>query len=229
MLRIIVIGLILLSAAVPPAPAAGEAEVRAAGPGRLLGQAGPEIEKAWAEAWAYRARTYEIYHHDARRLASLAYALARHSGDIDGSMSPERFVAGVKGFHYQISQVCDWLNDLTSGRSADPALDELVLAGLLLEDRVLLIKGGRFVPAGPVRHVLGAAPGQKRSFADNLQHERRHILWDEDAGFREKGLKDWEALSSEEKERVRRQLPQYPAEAQLIEEWAVGQAEKTTK
>lgn len=230
MLRIAVVALVSLLIANLPAPAAGEAAGdRAAAPGRLLGQADPAFEKALAEAWTYRHLTYEIYHQDSKRLASLTYALARHSGDIDGSMAPDRFVAGVKGFHYQIDQVCDWLNALFAGKSADPTLDEMVLVGLLLQDKVLVIKGGRFKPAGSVRHVLGAAPGQKRSFIDNLQHERSHVLWDEDAGFRAKGLKDWEALSSDEKDRARRQLPQYPAEVQLIEEWAVGRAEKNTK
>lgn len=84
-------------------------------------------------------------------------------------------------------------------------------------------------PSGPVRHVLGAAPGHKRTFGDNLRHERLHIRWDEDPGFREKSEKQWAALSDDQKAQARRQLPQYPAEAQLIEEWAVGLAEKNTK
>lgn len=220
MLRTLLFASIILFSAW--APAAGET----GGAGRLMGQTSPEFEKAQAEAWAHRSLTYEIYHHEAQSLARLVYALARHSGDIDQSMAPERFVTGVKGFHYQIGQVCDWLNDLLAGRSADPALDEMVLAGLLLEDRVLTVKGGRFVPAGPVRHILGAAPGRKRSFADNLRHERLHVAWDEDPDFRQKARKEWDALGQERQAQARRQLPQYPAEAQLIEEWAVGQAEK---
>lgn len=114
-----VITLALLMLTGLPLPAFGET---AAAPGRLLGPPGPGFEKSLAEAWAHRSLTYEIYHQDSKRLASLAYALARHSGDIDGAMSPERFVAGVKGFHYQVSQVGDWLNDLAAGKSADPTL-----------------------------------------------------------------------------------------------------------
>ena len=229
MFRIIWLALTLLLAAGVPGMAAEEPAGTVAAPGRILGQAGPEFEKSFAENWGYRAQTYEIYHPDSTRLARLVYALARHSGDIDGSLAPDRFVAGVKGFHYHIDQVCAWLNDLTAGKSPDPALDELVLAGLLLEDKILAVKGGRLVPAGPVRHVLGAAPGNKRTFDDNLRHERLHIRWDEDPDFREKNKQQWAALSDDQKAQARRQLPQYPAEAQLIEEWAVGLAEKNTK
>lgn len=220
---------ILVLTAWVPATAAGESGgAGTAAPGRLLGRAGSEYGAMFSASWAYRSQTYEIYHHDSTRLASLAYALARHSGDIDGSMAPDRFVAGVKGFHYQVGQVCDWLNDLFAGKGADPGLDELVLAGYLLEDKILVFQGGRLVPAGPVRHVLGAAPGRKRSFAANLRHERLHILWDEDPGFRDNNLKAWAELGADEKNRVRRRLPQYPAEAQLVEEWAVGRAEEKT-
>ena len=226
----IIFTFILLTVGCPLAMAADQPG-EAATPGRVMDahNTPSEFEKSFTDLWAYRSVTYEIYHHDATKLASLAYALARHTNDIDASLAPERFVAGVKGFHYQLSQVCDWLNDLAAGKSADPAMDEMILVGLLLQDKIITIKNGRIVPAGSVSHILGAAPGRQRTFADNLRHERLHILWDENPAFKEKGLQDWNNLSAEEKEGERKNYSRYAKgnDELLIEEWAIERAEKS--
>lgn len=98
---------------------------------------------------------------------------------------------------------------------------------MLLSDGVIAIKGGNFVPTGKYSHILAASQGKKRSFSDNLRHERLHVFWDEDSVFRERAQQEWKTLSEEERQKIRKTLHQYAQEneAQLVEEWAVKRAE----
>ena len=202
-----------------------------AAPGRIVGPATDEMKALHANAWRYRAATYELYYGDSQELARTVYGIALHAGDIDASLSPERFIKGARGYHYSVGQMCDWINDLIRKKEAEPRFDELVLLGLLLQDRVVTVREGRFVPTGTIKHVLGAAPGAKRSFADNLRHERLHIFWDENADMRRQTEKKWQALSAAEKDKARKALAQYAQgnEEQLIEEWAIYNAEQSNR
>ena len=198
-------------------------------PGRIFWARTEASCRSFAAPWRYREHAYELYYDDSRSLARIAYALALHARDIDLSLPVERFLGGLLGFHYSVDQVCDWLNDVIAGQSPDPALDEAVLAGLLLSDRVIAFHKGRFTPTGRVRHVLAASAGKKRSFDSVLLHERLHVFWDEDAAFRERMTREWEALPEERKAAEKKALVRYAAdnEAQLLEEWAIKEAERT--
>jgi len=198
-------------------------------PGRIFWARTEASCSSFAAPWRYREHTYELYYDDSRSLARVAYALALHARDIDLSLPVEKFLGGLLGFHYSVDQICDWLNDVTAGKSPDPALDEAVLAGLLLSDRVIAFHKGRFTPTGRVRHVLAASAGKKRSFASTLLHERLHVFWDEDAAFRERMTREWEALPVERKAAEKKAFGRYASdnEAQLVEEWAIKQAEGT--
>jgi hypothetical protein len=203
-------------------------------PGRILGALSEERETIFAFPWRYRSLTYELHYEDSEALARTVYGIALHAGDIDRSLDPEKFVGGVLGYHYKTQQICDWLNAVGKKNvpdpAPDPAMDELLLVGLLLQDRIIGLENGRFSPSGTVSHVLAAAPGKKRPFSVNLRHERMHIYWDEDDTFREKAMHDWEKLSGEEKEQALKKFSRYAKnnERQMIEEWAISRAESSS-
>ena len=198
-------------------------------PGRIFWAKTEASCRSFAAPWRYREHTYELYYDDSRSLARVSYALALHARDIDLSLPVEKYLGGLLGFHYSVDQICAWLNDVIAGQSPDPALDEAVLAGLLLNDRVIAFHKGRFTPTGRVRHILAASAGKKRPFASTLLHERLHVFWDEDAAFRERMIREWQALPEERKTAEKRALSRYAGdnEAQLLEEWAIHQAERT--
>lgn len=213
-----------------PSASTAPASKATATPGRVLGQSSEARNAVFAFAWRYRETTYELHYEVPQALARSIYGLALHTRDVDESLAVERFIGGVLGFHYSVSQVCDWLNDVTRGKFAAPTLDENMLVGMLLQDGVLVMKEGRFVSAGKVHHILGAAPGKKRQFAANLLHERLHVFWDEDAAFKKQALAEWNALSDEERQSAKKSLARYASgnEKQLIEEWAIGKAESSS-
>ena len=198
-------------------------------PGRLLGNKNNERRTAFVHPWKYRHNTYELHYEDPAMLAATVYGIALHVGDIDESLKVERFIGGVLGYHYSMQQVCAWLNAVANGDFPLPKLDEMQLALLLLQDEILVVKDGHFISSGKVNHVLGSAPGKKRTFSDNLRHERLHVFWDEDASFREQSLSRWNELSAEKQDAAKKELSRYASgnERQLIEEWAIHQAESS--
>lgn len=198
-------------------------------PGRICGQPSEARKEAFHFAWRYRANAYELHYDDAQALARSVYGLALHAGDIDDSLPVERFIGGVLGFHYSLRQVCDWLNAVVAKQFSSPKLDETVLVGMLLQDGILKMEEGLFVPGGDVAHILAAAPGKKRKFADNLRHERLHVFWDEDDSFRVREQGAWAALSPEQQAEVKKRLSRYASSntPQLLEEWAIERAEQS--
>lgn len=186
-----------------------------------------ELLGVFTHKWKYQATTHELFYEDHRALARSIYSLALHTGDVDSSLEPQKFIEGVLGYHYKITQVCDWLNAVVSKNITKPELDEENLIGVLLSDGVVTIKDGNFVSTGKYSHILAASSGKKRSFSDNLRHERLHVFWDESSDFRNKALEEWKELSEEERQKARKTLYQYSQdnEEQLIEEWAVKKAE----
>jgi hypothetical protein len=196
-------------------------------PGRIIGSATPERETAFNYPWRFRSVTYELHFSDPEALARLAYGIALFTRDVDKSLPREKFISGVLGFHYGTRQICDWINAVTAGTFPGPELNELRLLGMLLQDDVITVRDSRFVPAGGITHVLAAAPGKKRSYAENLRHERLHTFWDEDPAFRQEAEAQWNALTREQQEEAMKKLGRYAEDniGQLIEEWAVHQSE----
>lgn len=211
-----------------PAEAVHSASVSpVAFPGRVLGEVTQDRLRSFHYNWAYRTNTYELHYISSVSLASGVYGLALHAQDIDTSLPKEKFVHGVLGYHYTVEQVCTWANDVLASDKAFPA-EEVAFLSLLLSDNILAVRDGRFIVTGVAGHIAAAAPGRKRSFEQNLRHERLHILWDEDAAFTQ-GMHDkWNNLSSQEKSDIKTVLHQYAKnnELQLIEEWAIKEAEK---
>lgn len=196
-------------------------------PGRTVGDDGALSAFMKRSAWRYRAASYEMYFASSPVLARSIYGLAIQSGDVDRTMPLERFEKGVRGFHYSATQVCAWINAVLAEQTPIYTAEERRLILWLLKDGVVNILEGVAVPGASLHHVLGAAPGKKRTFEAALRHERLHVLWDEDPGFAAASRAQWAALSEPEKQAARKRLAAYAQsnEAQLIEEWAAAQAE----
>jgi hypothetical protein len=201
--------------------------VREDGPGRCVGEDARLAVFMRKSAWKYRVGTYELYFASSPVLARSVYGLAMKSGDVDEAMPLDRFEKGVRGFHYSVAQVCAWIDTVLADDRAVHTDEERRLMRWLLNDGVIRIVDGKAVPGGTVKHVLGAAPGKKRGFEINLRHERLHVFWDEDAAFSGQYRRKWEAMSAGEKQAIRKSLSAYSQsnEAQLMEEWAIFQAE----
>lgn len=201
------------------------------GPGKLVGKDDRFAVFMRESAWKYRAVTYELYFSSSTTLARSVYGLAMQSGDVDETMPLDRFERGVRGFHYSVAQVCTWINAIFANDRAVHMDEEHQLIRWLIDDGVIRIVDGKAVPGGIINHILGAAPGRKRSFETTLRHERLHVLWEEDAVFSGEYRKKWNAMSANEKLEVRKSLSAYSQsnEAQLMEEWAISQAENLSK
>ena len=200
--------------------------VRGQTPGRVMGRSPGKDTSSFTYHWKYRWRTYELHFEDSAKLARSVYGLALHAGDVSPRLPREKFYGGVLGFHYSVNQVCAWLNDAAAKRLT-LSEEENRLVGMLLQDGIIAIEKGGWGRTGKVSHILAAAPGKKRSFAENLRHERLHVFWDEDSAFRARERAAWKQMPEGERARVRRELKNYAQdnEPQLVEEWAVKRAE----
>jgi hypothetical protein len=196
-------------------------------PGRLLGDITPEREAIFTHKWLYRSKTYELHYDNSQSLARTIYGIALYVKDIDTSLPVDKFINGVLGYHYSVNQICDWINAVIGNKAPSPKLDECLLLGMLLEDKILTLNDGAFVSTGVVTHVLAAAPGKKRSFASNLRHERLHSYWDENEKFRKDATDAWHKLSEADRQAAMKKLARYAKNnvEQLIEEWAVHESE----
>lgn len=193
-------------------------------PGKKIQKSLGTNESDFNYDWKYRKQSYEMHFENSTKLASAIYSLALYSKDITKEIPYEKFVKNVQGFHYSVSQICDWLNH----NSGQLSSDECWLIGCLIYDGVVSIKNGVFTPNSKIKHVLGAAPGKKRTFALNLRHERLHVFYDQDKNFKTKYVNKWKSLTEEQKDNEKKKLKNYNSsnEAQLIEEWAIYIAEK---
>lgn len=108
--------------------------------------------------------------------------------------------------------------------------NELAFITLLIHDGIIAFDKQqlKYKPQGQIAHVLAAAASKKRSMLTNLRHERLHIYWDQDPSMQQKYIALAQKLSPKEQEQAFKHLINYNQDniAQLIEEWAVGQAEK---
>ncbi len=196
-------------------------------PGRIIGDLPAEYKAYFSQKWKMRSVSYELYFADSRQLAESVFELAIFANDVDADFPKDRFLRGVLGFHYSSNQVLDFANSLY--KKGLLANDYPYLIRLLLEDKVLLLTAEGFKFSDDIRHVLAASAGKKRTFASTLEHERLHVFWDEDDELREKQIKKWNALSDEQKSKIKKELHQYAKnnEAQFIEEWSVHSTEKS--
>lgn len=197
-------------------------------PGKILGKAQGTGEAAFRYPWKYRFKTYELHFEDPAELAQFIYSLAVFAHDVSPDLPKEKFYGGVLGFHYSARQIADWLNAAVSGHQALTP-KENAFAGFMLEEGIIGLGPKGFEPRSAITHVLGAAPGKKRTFAQNLRHERLHVFWDEDKALRTREEKAWGALPPAQQATEREALKNYAQdnEAQILEEWAVKRAEKS--
>lgn len=193
-------------------------------PGRTIGNPQGSGESAIDYPWKYRQQTYELHFQDAGQLARSIHAFAVCAKDVSPDLPKEKFFRGVKGFHYSADQICSCLNSIGTGGLSDQERD---FVNQLLADKVIQLSRHGFESASRIKHILGAAPGKNRTFAENLRHERLHIFWDEDSAFRARENKRWEGLTAAEKLVAKNILKNYNQEneAQLMEEWAIHRAE----
>jgi hypothetical protein len=187
---------------------------------RIVGTPNNEILNLYNDNWDYKVITYELYYDDRKNLADDIYSLAIFTKDITADVSLDRFEKGVQGFHYDINQVCDWINSRKD--ILVTPLERQFFFYLLIDDIVKYVDNVA-TPTGKVKHVLGIAPGSRRSMESAVQHERIHVIWDEDIVLRSEYSNKWKNLTANEKSEVVNNLKGYSSENenQLIEEWAV--------
>ena len=195
-------------------------------PGWMAGQWETPPDALLRSPWPYRSQVYEVLFPDRALLGRTIYGLAIYAGDVDGTMDRERFEGGVQGFHYSLDQVIGWANETLWNRKQFLP-EEKDLLNHLVQDGVLVKQGGLFAQAGNIKHILGAAPGRRRTIDLNLTHERIHVLWELDPDFRARLTQRWQSLTEEEKEAVYSRLSGYNREntVLIIEEWAVRETE----
>ncbi len=193
-------------------------------PGRIIYKHLGEKESSFNYNWKYRKSTYELHFASSEKLAKSIYGLAVFTADVSKEVPLSKFKKGVQGFHYNVHQVCDWINS----KNLNLSYDESWLLGLLIADGVIVLSDGKFIPSNKIKHILGAGPGRKRSFEQNLRHERLHVFWDEDKKFREVWKDRWNKMAKEQKENEIKNLKNYNQNNpnQIIEEWAIYNAEK---
>lgn len=207
----------------PPANASKHKTSNA--PGLIIGKAQGEADSAFDYKWKYRERAFEMHFEKASDLSHSIYSLALHTRDISPKLPKEKFFKGVPGFHYSTEQIVTWLND---PEKMPLSTEEKQFVAQLQQGGVVSLQAGRYVGSDSIDHVLGAAPGKKRSFAFNLRHERLHVFWDEDPQFRTRYQAEWLGLEEAEKLSARQnELRNYAQgnEQQLVEEWAIYKAE----
>lgn len=200
-------------------------------PGRNKTSREPDRADFFYNPWKYRATTYEQHFASQRALAASVYGLALSAGDIDATMKRDVFLNNVLGFHYSVAQVCSWLMPAGGTPPLPLTVDEQNFVDELKQDGVIALEQNQCSAAGLIQHVVAATQGRKRTFEQNLRHERLHVFWDEDQEFRDASYSEWKTLSEQQRVEVKNELHQYAQsnELQLIEEWAVKQAEKNRR
>lgn len=198
-----------------------------ASPGEIHGEPQGKGESAFSYQWRYRPQTYEMHFQHPEDLSRRIYALALAAGDISPTLPREKFYKSVNGFHYSAIQIADWLNQT---RTSDMALtrEENEFVGELLKAGIIVIGKDGYLPGNDIKHVLGAAPGKERTFAQNLLHERLHVFWDETPSMRDEAVEAWRKQTESEKSAALQRLKNYNLknENQLIEEWTILEDEE---
>ena len=192
-------------------------------PGKIIGEWPEKPRKLFFTDWSNRGTTYEILFSNKKELGRSIYGIALFTRDIDRSIRLERFERGCQGFHYSISQVVNWANAVLNGKLKLDTNEEFSLLYFLMHDGAISIVRSKWVATGRIKHILGATTSLKRDLKLNLNHERVHIVWDEDLNFREKYKKKWNKLPEKNKKQILQNLKNYDRTniKQIIEEWAV--------
>jgi len=196
-------------------------------PGLMLGSQNEIRNNLFVQSWPYRTQTYEIFYASQIELAEMIYGPALFIGDLDKSVTLDRFKKGGQGFHYSVEQLTEWANFCLSKTNPFYTPAEKTFFEYLQRDGVICKRGSQYYPCGQIKHILGAAQSTKRDFKVNLNHERLHVVWDQKTEFRNYWQNKWVLLSEEEKKQVYGRLKGYnPANTlQIIEEWAVYENE----
>jgi len=196
-------------------------------PGRIIGEWPEKPGRLYFADWPYRGKTYEVFFSQKRELGRMIYGLALFARDIDRSITLQKFEKGAQGFHYSIAQVVNWANVVLQGKLKFNTKEEFILLYWLMEDEAISLVGGKWAETGRIKHILGVTPGRKRSLKLNLNHERVHVIWDEEPTFQEKYTKKWNKLSESKTEEILKDFKSYDQTniIQIIEEWAVRQNE----
>jgi hypothetical protein len=197
--------------------------------GRIIGEWTEKPERMFFANWPYRGITYEMYFAQKKELGRKIYGLALFTKDIDRSINLEKFEKGAQGFHYSISQVVNWANAVLQGELQFNTNEEFILLYQLMEDEAISLVSGNWASTGRIKHILGVTPGRKRSLKLNLNHERIHVIWDEDPAFREKHTTRWNKLPESKQDEILKDFKNYDQTNinQIIEEWAVRQNESS--
>jgi hypothetical protein len=192
-------------------------------PGKIIGKWPEKPEKLFFTDWSYRGTTYEILFSQKKELGRSIYGIALFARDIDRSITLERFERGGQGFHYSISQVVNWANAVLKGELKLNTNEEFNLLCSLMHHGAISIIKGKWVATDRIKHILGATAGLKRDLKINLNHERIHVIWDEDPNFKDKYIKKWNKLPEKNKEQILQNFKNYDRTNinQIIEEWAV--------
>jgi len=192
-------------------------------PGKIIGELPEKSRKLFFADWPYRGITFEIFFSQKKELGRWIYGIALFNRDIDRSISLERFERGCQGFHYSISQIVNWANAVLKGELKFNTNEEFILLCSLMHDGAISIVNGKWVAMGRIKHILGATGSIKRDLKLNLNHERIHIIWDNDPNFKEKYIKKWNKLPEKNKEQIFQKFKDYDRTNinQIIEEWAV--------
>ena len=196
-------------------------------PGWIIDKWKMKPEGLFFENWRYRSITYEVFSPTKTKLALMLYNLAIFSKDLDQSVTLARFKRGAQGFHYSVEQIVNWANVLSKKQNIFNNVEKAFLEKLN-KDKVLSKSKGRYRATGKIQHIIGAAPGKKRSLALNLNHERWHVMWDQNVEFREFYLGKWQGLPEAQKNALRQSFIGYNQEheMQIVEEWAVKKKER---
>ncbi len=196
-------------------------------PGWIAGDWSERPEALFREAWVHRSTTCEILFPSQKEIAHTIYGLALFTKDLDRAVTLERFSKGAMGFHYSIKQIIEWATAVTTEDWEIRTREEEILLTYLISEGILVKKNGGFVAGRGIKHIVGAAAGNKRNLPLNLKHERLHVLWDENLRFKVKWVSKWEALNEDQRAAVFEKLKGYNREDEMliIEEWAVRQNE----
>jgi hypothetical protein len=193
---------------------------------RIIGEPTKEIYDLFHDKWEYKSITYELFYDNRVSLAAEIYDLAIFTKDITSDMPLERFEKGVQGFHYSVTQVCDWINN-NKQIFLNPPQRQLFF--YLLVDGIIQYANNKAVPTGNVKHILGVSPGNRRSMESAARHERFHVIWDENSNIRTEYTQKWQNMTPEEHDEIAESLRGYSLEneSQLLEEWAVRSLENS--
>lgn len=177
--------------------------------------------------WKYSHLNYELNCPEKSMIAKNIYGLAIFTGDISSDIKYDDFEKGVQGYHYRIEQVTQWINSILSGSFTLKNPEEFFFISNLIENSAIVLINGVFESGNIIRHISGAAPGTKRSLEININHERLHIILDEEPSIGKEAAETWNKLPDKTKIAYKNKLKSYlfKTEETFLKEWYVRENE----